>query len=279
MPGTLPLVLPLHAAEDESRFGAKAVSLGRALRSGLPVPDGLALSAELVDRVAAGEPEAHALLDTALEDFGPFRLAVRSSAVGEDSADASFAGQHETRLNITRRHLAVAVRGVHASAHTEAALGYRAKHGLPLEPQIGVVVQQMVEPVAAGVLFTRNPMTGADEVVIEAAWGLGEAVVSGIVTPDHFTLTRSGALVGFTPGLKDLKVWYAGEDTDGTIELPVPDDLQQAPCLTAAQLQALHGLAARCQAAWGDALDLEWAVGHGEQVYLLQCQPITTVRA
>jgi pyruvate,water dikinase len=129
--------------------------------------------------------------------------------------------------------------------------------------------------VAAGVLFTRNPMSGANERLIEAAWGLGEAVVNGSVVPDRYRLTAAGGLIEFIPGHKDIKVWY--DENDGTMEVPVEGHLHQAPALTDQQLAALNELADRCRRVYGPDLDLEWAVDGGGTVHLLQCRPITTL--
>jgi len=203
------------------------------------------------------------------------RLAARSSAVGEDSGGASFAGQHITKLNVRRHSLAEAVRAVWESAYTPSALAYRAKKGVSAEPRVGVVVQVLVEPVAAGVLFTRNPITGADERLIEAAWGLGEIVVNGSVVPDRYRVSPDGSLIEFLPGLKDLKIWY--DEAEGTVELPVDEHLHAAPALTSDQVAGLNELAERCRRVYGPDLDIEWAVGPDGRVYLLQCRPITTL--
>jgi pyruvate,water dikinase len=268
------LIVPLVEAHHEASFGGKAVSLGAAIRAGLPVPPGAAIGAALVDRVVAGDPAAvDALL--ASPHVPSIRLAVRSSAIGEDSAGASFAGQHATKLNVRKPALLAAVRVVWESARTESALVYRQRKGLPGDPRIGVVVQMLVEPVAAGVLFTRNPITGTDERLIEAAWGLGEAVVNGAVVPDRIRLDPDGRVVEFIEGDKDLKIWYG--DEDGTIEMTVDPALRRAPCVTASQVAALHALAERCMGLWGPQLDLEWAVGQDGSIYLLQCRPITTL--
>lgn len=265
-------IVPLAGAEQESIFGGKAVSLGAAIRAGLPVPPGVAVAASIVDRIATDcAASTSALLESA--HVPRSRLAVRSSAVGEDSAGASFAGQHLTKLNVGRPDLAAAVRAVWESARTASALAYRSRQGLPAEPKIGAVVQMMVEPIAAGVLFTRNPMTGANEQMIEAAWGLGEAVVSGAVIPDRYRLDADGRTLEITPGLKDVKVWYA--DGEGTVEVPVATELHSALCLRDAHVAALHDLSARCQRVWGSALDIEWALGPDDAIYLLQCRPIT----
>jgi pyruvate,water dikinase len=267
--------VPLAGAAHETTFGGKAVSLGAAMRAGLPVPPGIALSAAVVDRIAAGDPDAVSAIRD-VPDLPSGRLAVRSSAVGEDSHGASFAGQHATRLNVTSPGLLDAVRTVWASARSDSALAYRRRRGIRGEPAIGAVVQQLVEPVAAGVLFTRNPVTGADERVIEAAWGLGEAVVSGRVVPDRFRLGPDGRILEAVPGDKDVRIWFG--EGDGTVELPVEGPRRAAPCLEPEHLSQLHGLADRCLAAWGSHVDLEWALGPDGRVFLLQSRPITGLR-
>jgi len=136
-------------------------------------------------------------------------------------------------------------------------------------------VQLLVEPIAAGVLFTRNPITGADERLIEASWGLGEAVVNGIVVPDRARLSPQGDVLEFVAGDKDVKIWY--DEGDGTREVPVEPARRQEPCVSALHLAALHDLAARCARVWGPDLDIEWALGGNDTIYLLQCRPITTL--
>jgi len=269
-------LVPLAEAAEESAFGGKAVSLGAAIRAGLPVPPGVALGTTMVERVAAGEPSA---IDAILTSphITDVRLAVRSSAVGEDSADASFAGQHATRLNVRKPNIQQAVQVVWASARTEAALAYRTRKGLPPHPKIATVVQMLIEPVAAGVLFTRDPITGADERMIEASWGLGEAVVSGIVVPDRARLSPQGTVLDFEIGDKDVKIWY--DEGDGTTETAVEEALRRVPCVDETHLSLLNELAERCQRVWGPALDLEWALGGDGKIYLLQCRPITTLGA
>ena len=267
-------LVPLADAAEESAFGRKAVSLGAAIRAGLPVPPGVALGTVMVDRVADGDVAA---IEVVLSSphIPDQRLAVRSSAVGEDSADASFAGQHATKLNVRKPNVREAVQVVWASARTDAALAYRTRKGLPAHPKIAVVVQLLVEPVAAGVLFTRNPISGADERMIEASWGLGEAVVSGIVVPDRATLNPQGIVLDFVVGDKDVKIWY--DEDDGTSETPVDEGLRSVPCVDESHLEALNDLANRCQRVWGPALDIEWALGGDGNIYLLQCRPITTL--
>src|SRR6478736_1224937 len=139
-------VVPLADAHEESRFGAKATGLGAAARNGLPIPPGVALSGTIVDAVAAGEPHAVEQLVTAARSLaGP--LAVRSSAADEDGADASFAGQHLTLLNVpTVNDLSAAVREIWWSANSDSAITYRQRVGLFVRPSIGVVVQSLLDP-------------------------------------------------------------------------------------------------------------------------------------
>lgn len=265
---------PLVEADDEAVYGGKAVSLGAALRAGLPVPPGVALPAALVDEIAGGAPGAVERF-AAAADLPDGRLAVRSSAIGEDSSGASFAGQHVTHLNVLPREIPSAVRRVWESARSDAALAYRTRRRIDGHPAIGVVIQKLVESMAAGVLFTRNPLTGANERVIEAAWGLGESVVSGLVAPDSYRLDAGGRLLEQVVGMKDVKVWF--DDGSGTSEVPVPPALHDVPCLHGGHLEQLHDLADRCTAVWGGDLDLEWAFACDGTLYLLQSRPITAV--
>lgn len=267
--------LPLEHVVDEAAFGGKAVSLGAAIRARLPVPPGMALAAPLVDRIAAGDGAAVSAVASS-PHLPSGRLAVRSSAIGEDSAGASFAGQHATCLNITPAGVAAAVYVVWESARCDAALAYRRRRGVSTEPSIGVVIQRLIEPVAAGVLFTRDPMTGAHERLIEAAWGLGEVVVSGQVIPDRFRLDSRGRVLERVIGTKDVKIWY--DDGEGTKEHPVPPELHEVACLEDDHLDQLHALAERCERVWGTHIDLEWALDADGAVYLLQSRPITTLR-
>jgi pyruvate,water dikinase len=264
--------LPLAEVDNEEAYGGKAVALGVALRRGLPVPSGTALPADLVAAVARDGAARDAVLTAARELGSP--LAVRSSAVGEDGATSSFAGQHLTVLNLCDPdEVADAVVRVTESACGPSALAYRRWRGDLSAPRCGVVLQRLVPAVVAGVLFSRNPVSGADELVIEASWALGEAVVEGLVTPDLFRLDRDGHLLEEVIGEKDCAV--VPRPGGGTTTVPVAADRARRPCLCARQLDALAGLARRCDDVFGGPSDLEWAV-IGDDVALLQRRPITT---
>jgi pyruvate,water dikinase len=267
-------IVPLEAAQERSLFGSKAVGLGEAIRAGLPVPPGIALSGSIVEAVAAGEPRAMKdVAKSASPLIGP--LAVRSSAVDEDGMDASFAGQHLTLLNVPSAHeLSSALRDIWWSANSDSAITYRKRIGLFSRPSVGVVVQKLLDPTTAGVMFTRNPVTGAEERVIEASWGLGEAVVAGIVIPDHYRIDSSGQLLERTPGVKTVAVRNRPEG--GTVEEKVSPELVERLCLASDELHELNQLASRCEALYGLGRDIEWAIAGGT-LYLLQCRAITRV--
>jgi pyruvate,water dikinase len=266
-------VVPLAKARDTSVFGSKAVGLGDALRDGLPVPPGIALAGPVVEAVAGEDQHAIAKVAKAMRNLhGPF--AVRSSAIDEDGADASFAGQHLTLLNVpTATEVPNALREVWWSANSDSAITYRQRVGLFTRPSVGVVVQSLLDPESAGVMFTQNPITGADERVIEASWGLGEAVVAGLVIPDHYRLDRAGQVLDCKPGRKNIAIRTLA--TGGTFEEEVPDDRVERPCLDDDQVAELSRLAARCDEVYGAARDVEWAFADGT-LYLLQCRAMTT---
>lgn len=266
------MLTPLAAATDAGAFGGKAAQLASALGAGLPVPDGFALDWPTVRDVVGGDPAALSCLE-AVTDARPW--AVRSSAIGEDSAEASFAGTHLTVLGVVGlERLTDAIRQVHGSAHDVGAAAYRRQHGLDPAPRMAVVLQPMVASEVAGVLFTRNPVSGASERVVEASWGLGETVVSGLVSPDQYRLAPDdGRLLGRWAGEKDLAQWL---QPDGSVaEREVAADLVEAWCLEQEQLLQLHALAGHCDRVFGTTEhDIEFAFA-GDRLHLLQRRPIT----
>lgn len=267
--------VPLAESLDETCYGGKAARLAEAIRAGLPVPNGVALSVNLVDGLSNDQLDATQALEVSCVAVnGP--LAVRSSAVGEDSETVSFAGQHLTCLNVPASLPALidAIRAIWQSGHSESALAYRKRMGITSEPKIGVVVQELVNPDRAGVLFTRNPTNGADEIVIEASWGLGESVVAGLVTPDRFRISPDGTVLERMPGMKDIAIRMSPEG--GTREAAVAAECMHALSLDDAQLRQLHSLAIRCENVFGGAQDLEWAFA-SRALYLLQCRAATRI--
>jgi pyruvate,water dikinase len=242
----------------------------------LPVPPGVALSGDLVESVASGDRAAIERVAKAVDPLTP-PFAVRSSAVDEDSAAASFAGQHITLLNVhSAGDVPDAIRGVWWSANSDAAITYRQKIGLFTRPSVGVVVQSLLDPAVAGVMFTEHPVTGADERLVEASWGLGEAVVAGLVVPDHFRLDRSGHVLERKPGRKRIAV--RSLPNGGTFEQQVAPEKVSALCLDDGNLAALADLALQCEKIYGPRRDIEWAI-QDDTLYLLQCRAVTTGKA
>lgn len=269
---TTTTLTPLAAATDAAAFGGKASQLAAALDAGLPVPDGFALDWTTVRDVVAGDHRLLTTLEIA-QDSTPW--AVRSSAIGEDSAEASFAGTHLTVLGVVGLEaLRHAIQQVYDSALDESATAYRLQHGLDPTPRMAVVLQPMIASEVAGVLFTRNPVSGEDERVIEASWGLGETVVSGLVSPDQYRLAPDdGRLIGRWAGEKDVALRL---QHDGTVEeTKVHPDLVDAWCLAEEELCRLHQLATLCDRVFGTSEhDIEFAFAD-DRLHLLQRRPIT----
>lgn len=307
-------------ATTHARVGGKGANLARLAQAGFRVPPGFSITTDayvaflretdivgrldaLVGRLEFGDlgkleaqtAEIRELIESTeipadlAETIGreyaeigtDVYVAVRSSGTAEDLAEASFAGQHDTYLDI-RGHDGVldAVRRCWASMWTARAVAYRNKNGFPqLEGQIAVVVQTMVSSEVSGVMFTGNPLTAAtDEIVIDASWGLGEAVVSGIVTPDQFIVKSWNLeLVQSTINTKEEQIVRNPETGVGAIEQSVPANLQDTPCLTDAQVAEVAELGKRVQAYYDEMpQDLEWGLADGT-VYLLQSRPVTGV--
>ncbi|MFZ5825549.1 MAG: PEP/pyruvate-binding domain-containing protein [Bacillota bacterium] len=204
-------------------------------------------------------------------------VAVRSSATAEDLPDASFAGQQETYLNVEGAEQVVeSVRRCWSSLWTGRALSYRIRNGIaPGDVALAAVVQRLVDADVAGVLFTADPISGRrDHMVIDGAWGLGEAVVSGLVSPDNWLADgKTGAILREQVAAKTVMI---ARTKNGTEERPVPEEMQRKPVLDPAQVAALVDLGRRAAAHFGAPQDLEWAVAGGE-LYLLQSRPITTL--
>ncbi|WP_447009130.1 PEP/pyruvate-binding domain-containing protein [Saccharothrix hoggarensis] len=269
--GTTALVLPLADPDaDLAAVGGKGASLARLAAAGLPVPDGFHVTTHAYRRFAAdldariaealrGEDPAAVIAaefarrevpadvaEAILAALPPGPVAVRSSATAEDLPGLSFAGQHDTFLDVARDDVLDAVKRCWASLWTERAIAYRARNGIT-DVAAAVVVQRMAPADAAGVLFTANPVTGSRaETVVNAAPGLGEALVGGTVTPDEYVVadgavvTRSGALL---PDVTVLELADLG-----------------------ARVEDLHGT----------PVDVEWAVAGG-RIALLQARPITAL--
>ncbi len=299
------------AAIDSSMIelvGGKAVNLGVMAAADLPVPGGFCVSTEAYravvgttvdDQIAsldgsdvgdraehlrehiAGLPLPPELVTTIVEHYRALGdnvpVAVRSSATAEDLAYASFAGQQDTYLNVVGEDaLLDAVRRCWASLWTDRAVSYRdSQHIDQHSVSLAVIVQRMVDSAVAGVMFTANPVTGArQQTVIDASPGLGEAVVSGAVNPDHFVVDRTtGSIVERNLGTKTLVI--SSRPGGGTDHRERADDGE--PCLDDDQVLALSALGQRVQDHYAAPQDTEWAIAADGTVWLTQARPITTL--
>ncbi|MCW0214246.1 MAG: PEP-utilizing enzyme [Pseudonocardia sp.] len=296
--------------DDVDVAGGKGAGLGELTRGGFPVPPGFVLTTDAYRAVveangigpailelaagpdqdaAAAEiralfgrvrlPDAMAReLRSARKALGAHPVAVRSSATAEDLEGASFAGQQDTYLDVGvgRGELLTAVRNCWASLWTARALAYRARQGIaPGDVALAVVVQEMVDADAAGVMFTANPTTGRrDEAVIGAAWGLGESVVGGAVTTDDTVVDkRTGRVRTRTTADKAVMTVAVG---GGTEERPVPAARRSAPVLSDAEAAALTALGARIEDHFGAPQDIEWARA-GDGFRIVQSRPVTAL--
>jgi pyruvate,water dikinase len=244
-------ILKLEDCTDVEQVGGKALSLGTMIRAGFPVPDGFAVTTSAFASGRVPEAEIRAAYAALGDDVA---VAVRSSATSEDAADASCAGQYDTYLQITGaddviRH----VERCWGSLNTGRALAYRRDRQID-EPLMAVAVQRMFPARAAGVAMTLNPSNGdRSKIAVEAAPGVGEAVVSGEVTPDHFLLDKVMLDVVSTR----------------------PADGAAGPCLTTAEVKAVARLAKLVERHYGRPQDIEWAIDAGGATVLLQARPET----
>ncbi len=259
-------------AQDADRFGGKSASLGELLRADIPVPPGFAISTEAGEDLTEILRRDIATRYAGLGDEVP--VAVRSSALGEDSAEATFAGQQDTLLWVRGIDAVCdAVRKCWASLYNPEAVAYRARFGVE-NPAMGVTIQLMVDAAVSGVMFTCNPVSGDRSMVaINASWGLGLAVVGGEVTPDDYLVSKiTGEVVKHT--INDKQVEYVPGD-NGTERVDVDEARRREPCLDDDSLAMLVGLAKQVERHFGAPQDIEWAFDRGGELFILQSRPVT----
>ena len=305
-------------------FGGKSSSLGELIAAGIPVPPGFALStsafrsfveeaglagmiaSELarmspddVDSVGAAShaisqamrfaPVPDAVRDEVAQRYAELGaeppVAVRSSALGEDSQDATFAGQQETYLWVRGAdHVCDAVRDCWVSLYSPPAITSRARLGPgAAEPAMGVAVQLMVDAEVSGVLFTCNPVTGDPSMVaVNASWGLGLAVVGGEVTPDDYLVSKvTREVVREHVHSKDVQ-YVPDAGGRGAVRVDVPEERRGVACLDAAALAALVDVAGRIERYFGSHQDVEWVIARDgelpESLFVVQSRPVTAVQ-
>jgi len=260
-------ILATDAADDEAI--AEAARAARELIRETPVPESVR------EDIIGAYRELGA--QTADDEGGEPFVAVRSSATAEDLPDASFAGQHETFLNVTEADLIDRISECWASLFAERAVHYRTNQGFDhATVDIAVVVQQMVEAEKSGVLFTRHPSSGDRQMIVESAWGLGEAVVSGAVSPDHYVINPDTATV-VESTITDKKQQMSKDPETGETALEaVPEEQRTARVLSDEEIELLVEIGQTVESHYGEPQDVEWAILDGE-LYMLQSRPITTI--
>ena len=246
-------VAPLDrlGVSDLARAGGKAFNCARLKQAGFPVPDGLVLFADAPEEAVAAVA-SHEWFERVPPDC---LFAVRSSGIGEDSPAQSFAGIHETHLNVRRDGITAAVAACRASARSPRAFAYRQASGLGVDSiEIGVLIQRMIPAAVSGVGFTVNPLTGqADEIVINAARGLGEALVSGSIDPDEYIVRKRSREL--------LLRRVSGNDA----------------AMREDEIDALASLLEKIEAHYGAPQDVEWCRDEGG-LWIVQSRPVTAVR-
>lgn len=273
-------VIPLPEARDIALVGGKAVNLAKMIQAGLPVPGGFVVSTAAFKSAggADGDIPSHIAeeIRIAYRAMGSPRVAARSSATAEDMADASMAGQYETFLNLDGDDaLLEAIKGCWRSMKSERLLAYLENHGIaPERVAMAVVVQRLVPADAAGVLFTADVHTGSTDVMcIEAAWGLGEGVVSGAVSPDRIRVCeQDGGVLSYEVSEKTKYLPAGGRGFE-----EVPSDKRSKACLNHNAILGLWKLSRQVVRFFDGPQDIEWAIADG-QLFLLQSRPITTLR-
>ena len=240
-------------------------------------------AADLPQNVAAAICASYRELDSETDTPGePAPVAVRSSATSEDAEDASFAGLQDTYLWVRGEDSLVEhVRRCWASLYSVESVSYRRRLGLPEHDlAMAVVVQRMIDPRCAGVMFTRSPLTGDRSVVaLEGSWGLGSALVSGDVTPDKYVIGKvTGDICSRTVSAK-LRQHRMDPSGSGVLEEDVPEYLRDEPCLSDEEIHELVRLGRQVEAHYGTPQDIEWAISRnlvpGHHIFLLQSRPET----
>ena len=267
---------------DVALVGGKAANLSRLARLYHRVPDGFCIPVTVMDQVHPLDLRDEIIASIsdlmACHSLPDFIAAVRSSAVDEDGATASFAGQHETYLNIVGAdEILQAIIRCWESARSERALEYRRQQGLSVKhPQLAVLVQQLIASDVSAVVFSANPVTGnRDEVLINASWGLGESIVGGTVTPDTFAVRKSDMQI--TQRMIADKQLMTISAPKGTHEVEVPHFLRNEASLNDEQVIEMAKLATTLETTMEHPVDIECAYASGN-LYLLQCRPITTLK-
>jgi pyruvate,water dikinase len=266
-------------SEQQAQAGGKGGALAQLFQAGYPVPDGFViLPTAFVDDGLTDEAwnQTRAYLDRLRGDEGTTPFAVRSSAMSEDSAEASFAGEFETVLNVTTdEEVHQAIETVYHSRQNERVHAYSQAKGMDGTHDIAVVVQRLLDAERSGVLFTAHPVTGhRDQAMISAAWGLGESIVGGRVTPDTIVVDKATGRV-ISRETADKRVMTVRRRS-GTESRPVPDARRRAPVLSDEEAAELARWGTKIETEYRTPMDIEWVWADGS-FFIVQARPITAL--
>lgn len=261
--------------KDILDVGGKGASLGEMTKAQIPVPPGFVILTNAFTEFINSEipVEVREEILAAFDKLGSERVAVRSSAVAEDSTNSSWAGQLESYLNVTRDQLIEKIRDCWNSIKSERALEYAGETGVSGDDlKVAVVIQKMVDSEASGIMFTKNPISGdANEMMIDAGFGLGELIVQGIVTPDNYLIIKDTLEISsIDRGFQETMLVYKN-GVNQEIDTPNTDE----PALSENQILELAKLGIIVEKYFGFPCDIEWAYEDGK-FYIVQSRPITT---
>lgn len=237
---------------DLLEVGGKGASLGEMFNTRFPVPSGFVITTEAYNKTITADLEREII--KAFENLKTKRVAVRSSAIAEDSKTSSWAGQLESYLNVECKDLIGKIKECWRSIASERAYAYASEKNLSKEQlTVAVIVQKMVDSQVSGVTFTANPITNnLNEIMIESGFGLGESLVGGMITPDNFIVDK-----------KTLKI--------------KSKTIQDKPSLSDKQIKGLAKLCLQIENLFKNPQDIEWAIDKAGKIWILQSRPITTL--
>lgn len=262
--------------KDVAEVGGKGASLGELTQAGIPVPPGFVITADTYRKFVNDELPVDVVEEIlqAFDELKADRVAVRSSAIAEDSKTTSWAGQLESYLNVSRADLIDSIRKCWHSIRSERVLAYTAGQNLSQDQLvIAVVIQKMVDPEVSGVMFTQNPVTkNEEEIMVEAGFGLGEMLVQGVITPDNFVVDKNTLEIKSIDVQTQERMLTFKDGKNREVSLSNEEGSKQT--LTDLKIQQLAGLGKKIEKHFAFPQDIEWALEKG-QFYILQSRPIT----
>lgn len=264
--------------KDVRMAGGKATSLAFMMQNGVPVPSGFVVTTDAFTEFSSGDISdvfKEELLNQ-FDELGFEYVAVRSSAIAEDAGDASWAGQLESFLNVTRNDLLTSIQKCWDSISSTYAVDYaKDKNVAEEDMRVAVVVQGMVQSEVSGVMFTADPVSrDKNKMLVEGVYGLGEMIVQGIVTPDLYVVSKNPfKVVDFSIQIKNEQMLYNGETNE---VVKVAEAKADKSVLREQEVEELAKIGIQIEKLYGRPQDIEWA-WQDDKFYIVQARPITTL--